>query len=188
MEVDMTKPATAGALLLACLSIPCAASAQAGRTSFEARIGATFPAGEFKDNGLETGLALGADLMYSLSPAAQLLQAALLGSLVLFQQLQWLIVGQRVHCCGTHADPDTQGCGIIIGTHDPLPGQYRHRLCLAAAQALQGQLVEAQAQPEAHRLSRGRGPLYRGAGMPIINIILYINTVLLIPQVLSSRV
>jgi hypothetical protein len=67
-EVDMTKPATAGALLLACLSIPCAASAQAGRTSFEARIGATFPAGEFKDNGLETGLALGADLMYSLSP------------------------------------------------------------------------------------------------------------------------
>jgi hypothetical protein len=68
-EVDMMKTHSAGALLLACLlSLPCAASAQAGRTSFEARIGATFPTGELEDNGLDTGLALGADVMYSLSP------------------------------------------------------------------------------------------------------------------------
>ena len=55
-----------------------------------------------------------------------------------------------------------------------------YRLLFAAAQALQGQLVKTQAQPQAHGCLARQGPVIVGANIPIIELILYINTVLIL--------
>lgn len=45
------------------------AAAQASRFSVEGRLGMTFPTGDLSDVGAESGLALGADLMYTFTPS-----------------------------------------------------------------------------------------------------------------------
>ena len=74
----------------------------------------------------------------AVGPATQLLQAALFGTLVPLQQLRCVMLGQGMHCCGTHARADTQGGGAVIGADHPLPGHYHHRLVFLCGSGIAG--------------------------------------------------
>lgn len=56
------------ALAVAALAVGTGVQAQTGRISLEGRGGFAVPTGELKDIGAETGLSIGADLMYNLTP------------------------------------------------------------------------------------------------------------------------
>ena len=73
------------------------------------------------------------------------MHAALFSLFISLQQAHWFIRSQRPYGGAGHARLNTQRRGAVVGADDPLCGQHYDWLSFIAVQALQRQLVKAQA-------------------------------------------